>query len=146
VLTARQMRPDILIISRASDDNSDVKLKRAGASNVIMPDKIGGTRMARLVVDPDVVEFVDTVLMEPSGVRIKELSCKDMAAFFNDKSISELDIHNRTGANIIGLKNKLKQYIINPPASTILSPDDQLFVIGTSEEIMKLKELMQRGI
>ena len=65
--------------------------------------------MARLVVDPDVVEFVDTVLMEPSGVRIKELSCKDMAACFYDKSISELDIHNRTGANIIGLKNKLKR-------------------------------------
>ena len=146
VLTARQMRPDILIISRASDDNSDVKLKRAGASNVIMPDKIGGTRMARLVVDPDVVEFVDTVLMEPSEVRIRELSCKDMAACFTDKSISELDIHNRTGANIIGLKNKLKQYIINPPASTKLSPDDQLFVIGTSEEIMNLTELMQRGI
>ena len=146
VLTARQMRPELLIISRASDDNSDVKLKRAGASNVIMPDKIGGTRMARLVVDPDVVEFVDTVLMEPSGVRIKELSCKDMADCFSDKTISELDIHNRTGANIIGLKNQLKQYIINPPANTKLSPEDQLFVIGTSEEIMNLKELIRKGI
>lgn len=146
VLTARQMRPDILIISRASDDNSDVKLKRAGASNVIMPDRIGGTRMARLVIDPDVVEFVDTVLMEPSGVRIKELSCKDMADCFTNKTISELDIHNRTGANIIGLKNKSKQYIINPPANTKLSADDQLFVIGTSEEIMILRELIQKGI
>lgn len=146
VLTARQIIPEILIISRASDDNSDVKLKRAGASNVIMPDKIGGTRMARLVIDPDVVEFVDTVLMQPRGVKIKELSCKGMADCFANKSIKELDIHNRTGANIIGLKNISKQYIINPPADTILSPDDQLFVLGTTDEIETLKELIQKGI
>jgi len=146
VLTARQMRPDLLIISRASDDNSDTKLKRAGASNVIMPDKIGGTRMARLVVDPDVVEFIDTVLMQPRGVRIEEISCSDMAECFTGKSIKDLDIHNRTGANIIGLKTKSKQYVINPPASTLLSQDDQLFVLGTTEDLLNLKELIQKGV
>ncbi|MCK5066481.1 MAG: NAD-binding protein, partial [Bacteroidales bacterium] len=48
VLSARELNPGIKIISRASLDNSDVKLKRAGATNVIMPDKIGGQRMAKL--------------------------------------------------------------------------------------------------
>lgn len=146
VLTARQMNPDLLIISRASDDNSDTKLKRAGASNVIMPDKIGGTRMARLVVDPDVVEFIETIIMQPRGVKIVELSCKGMAECFSGKSIKDLDIHKKTGANIIGLKNELKQYIVNPPANTILSPDYQLFVLGTAEDISNLKELIQKGV
>ncbi len=146
VLTAKQIKPDMLIISRASDDNSDIKLKRAGASNVIMPDKIGGTRMARLVVDPDIVEFIDNVLMQPGGIKIEELSCGDMADCFAGKSIRELDIHNRTGANIIGLKNKSKQYVINPPADTILSSDDQLFVLGTVYDIGNLKQLINKGI
>ena len=146
VLTARQMNPDMLIISRASDDNSDVKLKRAGASNVIMPDKIGGTRMARLVVDPDVVEFIETIIMQPRGVKIAELSCRGMAECFAGKTIKDLDIHKRTGANIIGLKNEAKQYIVNPPANTILSSDYQLFVLGTTEDISKLKELIQKGV
>jgi len=146
VLTARQMRPDMLIISRASDDNSDVKLKRAGATNVIMPDKIGGTRMARLVIEPDIVEFIDTVLLQPSGVRIAELSCRDMAGCFEDKSIRELDIHNKTGANIIGMRNKSKEYTINPASDTILSPDHQLFVLGTDEELENLKELIKKGV
>jgi len=146
VLTARQMRSDLLIISRASDDNSDVKLKRAGASNVIMPDKIGGTRMARLVVDPDVVEFIDTVLMQSSGAKIEELSCRDMAECFSGKSIKDLDIHNRTGANIIGLKTKSKEYILNPPADTLLTIDDQLFVLGTTEDIINLKDLISKGV
>lgn len=41
VLSARNLNADLTIISRASDDNSDVKLKIAGANNVIMPDKVG---------------------------------------------------------------------------------------------------------
>jgi voltage-gated potassium channel len=147
VLTARQMNPGLLIISRASDDNSDTKLKRAGATNVIMPDKIGGARMARLVVDPDVVEFLDYLLMQPirSGVKIEEISCKQLATCFAGKSIRELDIHNKTGANIIGLKNVSREYIINPPADQRLSQDDQLFVLGTFEEISGLRELIETG-
>lgn len=147
VLTARQMNPGLLIISRASDDNSDSKLKRAGATNVIMPDKIGGARMARLVVDPDVVEFLDYILMQPFNTRAKveEISCQNLATCFAGKSIRELDVHNKTGANIIGLKNKKREYIVNPPADTTLNQDDQLFVLGTLDEIKELRNLIDRG-
>jgi len=62
VLTARNLNPKLTIISRASEDNSDTKLKIAGANNVIMPDKVGGAHMASLVMKPDVVEFVDYIV------------------------------------------------------------------------------------
>lgn len=147
VLTAKQMNPDMLIISRASEDNSDVKLKRAGATNVIMPDKIGGARMARLVVDPDVVEFLEYVLMEPlkTGVKIVEISCKSLSFCFANKSIREFDIANKTGANIIGLKDGQNNYLINPPADTLLTENDQLFVLGKTNQIDALKELICSG-
>ncbi|MFN6040186.1 MAG: potassium channel family protein, partial [Bacteroidota bacterium] len=45
-LTARNLNPQLTIISRASEDSSDAKLRIAGANNVIMPDKIGGAHMA----------------------------------------------------------------------------------------------------
>ena len=61
VLTAKQLNPGIKIISRASNDSSVNKLKIAGASNVIMPDKIGGAHMASLVMIPDVVGIVFVV-------------------------------------------------------------------------------------
>lgn len=147
VLTARQMNPNLVIISRASDDNSDTKLKRAGANNVIMPDKIGGARMARLVVDPDVVEFLDYVMMQPlnTGVRVEEISCRNLSVCFSGKSIKDFDVHNKTGANIIGLKNMSKEYLVNPPANTILTADDQLFVLGTMDEIGNLRSLIEKG-
>jgi voltage-gated potassium channel len=58
VLTAKQLNPGLTIISRASQDSSVNKLKIAGARNVIMPDKIGGARMATLVMLPDVAELL----------------------------------------------------------------------------------------
>ena len=59
VLSSRQLNKDLTIVSRASNDSSDSKLRIAGADNVIMPDKLGGDHMASLLVTPDIVEFVD---------------------------------------------------------------------------------------
>ena len=139
VLTARELNPDIKIISRASVDNSDVKLKRAGATNVIMPDKIGGQRMAKLVAQPDVVEFIETMLLQSvDSVVLEEISCKDLAARFADKSISELDQANTSGAKVIGLKREDRSYLINPVPETILVSSDMLFALGTRTQINQL--------
>lgn len=145
VLTARQMNLTLKIISRASEDRSDRKLKRAGANNVIMPDKIGGQRMAKLVIQPDVVEFLEYIMLQGSeDVKLEELSCENMAACFSNKTIKELGIRNITGANIVGMKKKV-DYIFNPSPDVILSPEDKLFVLGGPVQIEKLKELLVAG-
>tara|TARA_B110000459_G_C16508795_1_gene446955 strand:+ start:308 stop:1015 length:708 start_codon:yes stop_codon:yes gene_type:complete len=56
VLSARELNSNLTIISRASQGSSVRKLKIAGASNVIMPDSLGGAHMASLVITPDVIE------------------------------------------------------------------------------------------
>ncbi len=55
VVSARQLNPHLIINSRVTDENSDRKLRSAGATNIIIPDKLGGRRMARLVSQPDFV-------------------------------------------------------------------------------------------
>lgn len=146
VITARQINPDLAIISRASDDKSDIKLKRAGANNVIMSDKIGGQRMAKLVTQPDVVEFLEHIMLQRKrDVSLEEVSCKNLSSCFAGKSIRELDVRNVSGANIIGLKKKDKSYIINPEPGVMLTTEDQLFVLGTMEQISKLKEIIDFG-
>src|SRR2546423_254314 len=51
-LTARELREDILIIARASAEDSEKKLLRAGADRVISPYKTSGSEMARLALHP----------------------------------------------------------------------------------------------
>jgi len=142
VLSARTLNPKLNIISRASEDNSDKKLKLAGADNVIMPDKIGGAHMASLVMKPDVMEFVDFITGQGGdNIRLEEIKFENLSQEFQNKSIRELEIRNRSGANIIGFKTARGEYIINPSADTKIIPDAKLFVLGTTEQINKLKEL-----
>jgi voltage-gated potassium channel len=143
VLTARSINPGLTVISRASELESQMKLKRAGASNVIMPERIGGQRMAKLVHQPDVVEFLEYILLQKTqDVSLEELSCKNLANCFIGKSISELKVREISGANIIGIKISGARYVFNPDPQMILSRNDQLFVLGNPEQIERLKVAM----
>ena len=142
VLTARDKSPKLKIISRASDDASEHKLKRAGADNVIMPDKIGGTHMAALITKPDVLEFIDHIT-GTINIRLEEILFKSLPDSMQNKSIRELEIRNKTGANIIGYKSASGDYIINPSPDTIMMQDAKLFVLGTQEQVSKFKEILK---
>ena len=58
-LTARQLKPDIMITARANTHGMEQKLVRAGADRVVQPYASAGLHMANLVLKPQVVEFLD---------------------------------------------------------------------------------------
>jgi voltage-gated potassium channel len=145
VLSARELNKGIKIISRASNDNSDKKLKHAGADNVIMPAKTGGTRMAKLVAQPDIVEFLDFVLVQDTGsVRLEEVSCASLSKAHDIKTIRELDIRNKSGANIVGLRRADGSYIVNPIPDETISREDKIFALGTNQDLIKLKDILRK--
>jgi voltage-gated potassium channel len=144
VLTARSMNPGLTVISRASEMGSQMKLKRAGATNVIMPERIGGQRMAKLVHQPDVVEFLEYILLQKTqDVSLEEVSCRNLAQQYVGKSIIDLRVRELTGANIVGIKTGGARYIFNPDPKMIVSRNDQLFVLGHPGQIKKLKEMLE---
>ena len=143
VLSARELNPDLRIISRASEDHSDTKLRRAGADNVIMPDKIGGQRMAKLVAQADIVEFIEGVMLQDhDDVNLEEVDCTKIATCVAGKSIGELGIRNKSGANVIGIKKGDGSYLYNPSSTYILQKDDKFFVIGSPDQIKSFVNLL----
>lgn len=138
VLSAKQMNPAVTIISRASQDSSVNKLKIAGANNVIMPDKIGGTHMATLVLQPDVVELL-TIMSTRSNNKFR------IAELITNKNIllSELDLWNKTNCTILGIKNAEKNYDINPSSNYKMKAGESLIIMGSDEQIAKASLLVQ---
>ena len=142
VLTASQLNKECRIISRASDESSFSKLKIAGASNVIMPDKLGGEHMASLVVTPDVIEFVDRLTIEgETTANLEEVDVNDLPKEYIGKTILDLDLRKKTGCSVIGFKTSDGNYIINPEASIKLLENSGLIVLGKPEQIIKLRKL-----
>lgn len=145
-LTARGLNKNLKIISRASAENADSKLRRAGADSVIMPDRVGGARMARLVAQENVIEFLDTLLLrDEENVNLEEISCDEIDACYINTTVGELNIRKISGANLIGLRTPEGKIIFNPSADTVLIPDAKLFALGKPDEIIRLKEMLTGG-
>lgn len=146
-LTARSMNPSLQIVSRASEMESDLKLKRAGVTNVIMPERIGGQRMAKLVTQPDVVEFMEYILLQKSkDVSLEEINCNNMADQFVNKPIRQLKDQDTSGVNIIGIKISGAKYVFNPDPQLTLSRGDQLFVIGSPQQIKAFRQELESQV
>ncbi len=142
VLSARQLNQNCTIVSRASLDESYKKLKIAGATNVIMPDKLGGAHMASLVVTPDIMEFINRLAVDgESADNLEEIFIDDLPLEYQTKSIYELDIRKKTGCNVIGYISPGNEFMINPSPDMKLQPKSKLIVIGKPEEIEKLNKL-----
>ncbi|TGE28787.1 potassium channel family protein [Hymenobacter metallicola] len=138
-LTARELNPGLKIIARASLKTSESKLLRAGADSVVMPDEIGGSHMANLVMRPEVIRFLEMMNgLGPNKLRLEELSYREIRREWQGLSIRELDIRSRTGATVIGLKQSTGEFIVSPSADTRPVAGDVLLVLGTEEQIQAL--------
>lgn len=140
-LTARTLSPRIQIIARASNESTISKLKRAGANEVIVPNMIGGRKMANLITRPALMEFVEMVSGEGSShFHLEIFTCAHHEGLIG-KTLAELNVRSRTGATIIGLKSGKRHVELNPPANKILEPDDKLFVLGEDKQLEGFKKV-----
>ena len=137
VLTAKELNPQITIISRASKDSSVKKLKTAGAQNVIMPDKLGGVHMANLVLFPDVKEFIDVMsTYQNDGNTITELKPS------KSQTLQELNSWQVCGATVLGIKQNNGEYVVNPACNYVIQLSDHIIAIGKDEQIKQLKKIV----
>mgnify|MGYP001815058069 CR=1 FL=1 len=142
VLSARQLNPDIFIISRASQPGTEKKLFLAGANKVIMPDKIGGDHMASLVVLPDLITFMDKLSVEGENTtNLEEVAIEDFAGHIDARTLRDLDLRKKTGCTIIGYIDPNGDYLINPEADLPLQPQGKVIVLGRPEQINKLNNM-----
>jgi voltage-gated potassium channel len=141
VLSARVLKSDLYIVSRAVDDASIPKLERAGANRAISPYAIGGRRLAHLILSPAVVDFFDTVIkrdeqsLNLEGIRVAP------GAKVIGQSLASLEALERTGASILVILRD-KNVLPNPDPETILCAEDQLLALGTVEELDVLEALI----
>ncbi len=140
VLSARSLNEHLQIISRASSPGSMIKLKKAGANSIIMPDKIGGKHMATLVSKPDVVEFIDFLSGEEGeSINIEAIAYEMMPEDLRNKTLKEIMDWKKTGVNCIGVKNTDGKFLINPPKDTLITQGMKVIVLGTQQQIINMK-------
>lgn len=142
VLTARQLKPDLLIVARAITHNSHEKLIRAGADKTVSPNEIGGHRMASMLLKPSVIAFLDTITHSGKiDLNLNEVVIQPSSAISN-KTLMQANIPEQTDLIIIAIKEKEDDGIVfNPTKDHLLKPGQTLIALGDNDDLKKLKKL-----
>lgn len=141
-LSARALRPDLVIIARARTAASRTKLQLAGATRAINPQHIGGRRMAAFALHPDVAEFLDVVMHDQElDFRIQEIHV-DAGSPIEGQTIEQLDLRGRTGALLLAVRRGSGEpFEPNPPADLVVPPGSVLIALGTEAELTAASRL-----
>jgi voltage-gated potassium channel len=130
-LTARELRGDVAIVARAAVEDSERKLKRAGADRVISPYKTSGSEIARLALHPQVRGVLDV----DADYRMDEITVSDGCRGAG-QSIGDV----RGGTMIVGLRRD-GGFQPQPPSDIVLTPGDSFIVMGTPAALDRLERL-----
>lgn len=139
-LSARELNPEIQIISRAANELTQKKLLKAGANTVIMPDSLGGKHMAQLVTKPSVIQFLNLLESVGSKFAIEQVSYDDLKIDHHGESIREMNIRNMTGVSVVAYQTTGGSFQINPPAQTVLDPGSNYIILGRRDELDHFKD------
>ena len=118
------------IIAKAQNNLHAKILKKIGVDKVVFPERDMGARIARRLITPNIKDYVE---LEPN-YNIMEI---EALPEFVDKSLSELDLRNKYGINVLAIK-KDNSFNISPQAKDVIKKDDFLIVIGETKIITEL--------
>lgn len=137
-LTARGMKPDLFIVARSTAASAEAKLRRAGADRVLTPTEIGGRRMAAMVLQPVVTEYLDVVTRgEAVQLKLEEILLGEGDPYAG-RSIGESRIRTETGAFVLAVHHPGGAVDANPAPDLVLGTGDRLVAIGTEEQLAVL--------
>ncbi len=142
VLSARSINPELLIVARAGEESSEAKLMRAGATKVVSPYRIGGTRIAHAILKPVVVDFLDLATQSNNmELKLEELPVAPGSPFAG-KIITETGIRQQYGVIVVAIKRKGGRMAFNPTHDTVLEAGDTLIVMGEAAQLDRLEPVV----
>ncbi len=112
-------------------------VKQAGADNVINIAEVGGRLLANSVIEPQAT-YLEIDMLSRGGLDVMEYEVKEN---LDNREIQE--VNQEIGSHILAV-SRGDQYIIRPTAKFKLRKGDKLILIGTSEEMEKDSERLDR--
>ena len=140
-LTARGMAPHLPIVARASEEDAESKLMRAGATTVISPYSYAGQRIASVLTRPNVQHFIDLALSattdEGLNLQIEEIKIAESSRLAG-VNLQEAALRERFGLLVLALRHADGNVEFNPSPEREVAVGDFLIVMG---DALRLKEL-----
>lgn len=131
-LSAKELNPGILIISRANRERSIRKIRRAGATHVVAPSLKGGEDIANLLIRPNLAQF----LGQGSGYELNEVTI-DRRSPLVGQTLSEYGA-KEPRIVFVAIKRADGSTQIRPFGGEPFQADDVIIVVGEADAVVRM--------
>ena len=145
ILTAKTLNPRLTVVTRASEENSAEKLRRAGADTVFSPYSMAGHRLAQALLSPHVVQLLDSATQAAGlDVRIEQVHVT-AGSKLAGRRIGDLQWDE---AHVIALAVRRPdgRMTFKPSADVRIAEGDVLIVMGEQTNLRNLESVLAGGV
>jgi len=141
-MSARELRPDLDIVTRVSDPEHALKAKRAGATNVVNPHVMGGWRMAQGLARPHAGTFLDLAMLASNAeLSIDEFIIGDRTPLVG-RTLAEAHF-SEDGVLIVAIRRTDGVLLPAPRADAMIHGGDVLIALGDPASVRRLGERLR---
>ena len=145
-LSARVLNPDLLISARASDEEAEEKLRRAGATTVFTPYTFIGHRLAQSMLRPHVLSFLD-IASAFSGhshldIEVEEIRVSDSNPV-TSATLEESRIRQAYDVIVLAMRKGDDDMIFNPDGATRIEAGDVLIAMGERSKLKQMEKKLE---
>jgi len=142
ILSAKAMKPSLLVSARVNSEQSEKKMRLAGADYVFAPYDMTGNRMAQVMLKPHVFQFIDfTTKGMGLDVGIEQVRIPPNSEFVS-KTLQDAWIRKDTGVIVLAIRKANGGMLFNPPAEAAIEAGDHLIVMGEAQNLRRLEQVL----
>jgi voltage-gated potassium channel len=120
-------------------------MRRAGADFVFAPYNTTGHRMARAMLKPHVLQFLDFTEQQGVDVEIEQVLVTDQSTFAG-RTLADVDIRYKSNVVILAIRKANGEMHFNPSSEVKMSPGDHLIAMGDASNLQKLGALLMGSV
>ncbi|MEO1781751.1 MULTISPECIES: potassium channel family protein [Enterococcus] len=124
------------VLAKAQNEYHARVLEKIGADRVVHPERDMGIRIAHNLVSKNILDYVE-LSADYSLAEIRVSNPK-----FFDKTLLELNFRQRFGLTVAAIRRVDGSVVVSPTADEIVQRNDNLLVIGATEDVDMLDNKM----
>ena len=139
-LSARVLNPNIIISARATHEQAEEKLRRAGATTVLTPYTFIGHRLAQSILRPDVLNFLDMAsAFSGSDLDIEtEQVLVGPDSTLCKRTLEGTRVHQTYGVIVLAVKKASGAMLFSPAGNTPIESGDVLIAMGERSQLRRM--------
>ena len=142
ILSAKALKPTLLVSARIASEQSEKKMRLAGADYVFAPYDMTGNRMAQVMLKPHVSQFIDfTTKGIGLNVGIEQVRVAASSEFAS-KTLQQMQIRRDLGVIVLAIRKSDGRMLFNPPAEAEIEGGDFLIAMGETANLQRLENML----